>query len=227
MVFSYITLFPDIIKNFWSFGILQKALKEKILDFFTVDLREYGEGPHKKVDDYPYSGGPGMVLRADVVGNAIIQALKKAPFAKVVVLSASGTPFTQRLAHVMAEERGLVFVCGRYEGLDERITQIFAHYELSLGKFVMMGGELASLVITEVVARLIPGVLGNRESLENESFEGSNLLEAGQYTKPRVYLGLSVPDALLSGNHKQIEKFKREAATEKLNRLIRNPQNHL
>ena len=204
-----ITLFPEFINNFAdSFGILKKAILNKLLEIKPVDLREFGLGERQVVDDRPYGGGVGMVLRSDILYKAIKKA--KGKKSRVILLTPQGKKFHQTDAHRLAKYNDLVFVCGRYEGFDERIRK-FVDEEISIGDYVLMGGELPALVISEAVMRLRPGILGKIESTENESFSAGKL-EYPQYTKPETWKvggkSYKVPKVLQSGHHKNIADFR-------------------
>lgn len=225
-----ITLFPQFIEGYAAaFGILKKAVLNKLLLLSPVDLRSFGEGDRQTVDDRPYGGGVGMVLRPDILLKAINSGKRQAASSKrkprVILMTPQGKRFTQKDAHRLAKYDELIFVCGRYEGFDERIRG-FVDEELSIGDYVLMGGELPALVIAEAVMRLRPGILGKLESTENESFAES-MLEYPQYTKPEVWRikskvnppaggqkskVLRVPKVLLSGNHGKVEEWRREEA---------------
>jgi tRNA (guanine37-N1)-methyltransferase len=226
-----ITLFPKFVEDFVeNFGIVKRAVKLNLLDIKPINLRDFGLDERKTVDNPPYGGGVGMVLRADVLYKAIMSARRvgsrpyptgKQKKSKVILLTPQGQKFNQATAQRLAKYDELIFVCGRYEGFDERIRQ-FVDEEVSIGDYVLMGGELPALVISEAVMRLNPGVLGKDESSYNESFsetskihgrENSRSLEYPQYTKPEVWkVGkekLRVPKVLLSGHHKNIEEFRK------------------
>ncbi len=217
---SIVTLFPKFVEDFVeNFGIIKRAIKLKLLEVKAVNLRKFGLEERQIVDDRPYGGGVGMVLRADVIYNAIKQATRekrkeKRMKQRVILLTPQGKKFHQTDAARLAKYNELVFVCGRYEGFDERIRQ-FADEELSIGDYVLMGGELPALVISEAVMRLRPGILGKLESTDKESFSES-LLEYPQYTKPEVWkLGkkkFSVPKVLLTGHHKNINDWRQSEA---------------
>jgi tRNA (guanine37-N1)-methyltransferase len=235
LVVDIISLFPDFINYYLgAFGILKKARQSGVFDVRGVNLRDYSFDERGTVDDRPYGGGVGMVLRPDVVHNALRYVISNFQFpiskgnkraeeqdlrlrriikdrkTRVVLLSARGKRFTQREAEKLAKFEHLVFVCGRYEGVDERVSK-FVDVEYSIGDYVLMGGELPALVITEAVARLVPGVIGKMESTENESFS-SAMLEYPQYTKPEVWeVGgkkMRVPKVLLSGHHGKIDEWR-------------------
>ncbi len=225
-----ITLFPKFVEDFLeNFGIVKRAVKLKLLNIKAINLRDYGLDERKTVDNPPYGGGVGMVLRADVLYKAITSASKskiKDKGSRIILMTPQGQKFNQAMAHRLAKYDELIFVCGRYEGFDERIRQ-FTDEEISIGDYVLMGGELPALVISEAVMRLRPGILGKDESAHNESFSEVNVahgreqrkfLEYPQYTKPekwKVPSGklkgktFSVPKVLLSGHHKNIQEFRK------------------
>lgn len=215
-----ITLFPDFIEQYTMFGIVARALAQKIVRFTAIDLRLFGLDARKTIDGRPYGGGVGMVLRPDVLHKAITKArgTAKSKKAKVILMTPQGKPFTQALAKKLAQADELIFVSGRYEGFDERIRN-FVDDEISIGDYVLMGGELPALVITEAVLRMIPGVLGKDESADKESFSES-LLEYPQYTKPETWevkakgklKKLAVPKVLRTGHHANIEQWRHEEA---------------
>lgn len=221
-----ITLFPKFIENFVeSFGIIKRAIKLGLVDITAVKLRKFGLDARQTVDDRPYGGGVGMVLRADVLYKAIQSARKskiKNPKSKVILLTPQGQKFNQAMAKKLAESNNLIFVCGRYEGFDERVRE-FVDEEISIGDYVLMGGELPALVITEAVMRLRKGILGKSESADKESFSES-LLEYPQYTKPEVLRvkgqgvrikSIRVPKVLLSGNHQKVNEWRTAEAVKR------------
>ena len=203
MRFDVVTIFPEVYESPLSVSLLGKAIAGGLLEVGTHDLRAWGQGPHRKVDDTPFGGGAGMVMTPGPV-VAAVEAVRR-PAGRVVLLSAAGRRFDQRLA---AEEQ-VVLVCGRYEGMDDRVADLVGAEAVSIGDFVLAGGDMAALVIIEAVARLVPGVLGNLDSLAEESFTGG-LLEYPQYTRPAEIGGLRVPEVLLSGNHGRIARWRRE-----------------
>jgi tRNA (guanine37-N1)-methyltransferase len=213
---SIITLFPKFIQHYLEFGIIARAIKKRVVKFTPVDMRKFGLDRRKTVDDRPYGGGVGMVLRPDVVVRAIQKTLGKKPNSRVILLTPQGKLFNQAHAKRLTKYENLIFVSGRFEGFDERIRK-FVDEELSIGDYVLMGGELPALVISEAILRLVPGVLGKDESVENESFT-NNLLEYPQYTKPAVFeingKKLRVPKVLLTGHHANVAKW-RKAESEK------------
>lgn len=208
---SIITLFPDFIEQYTGFGIIARAIKRRLVKFLAVDLRKFGVDARKTVDDRPYGGGLGMVLRPDVVIKAI-QKTRGKKKARVILLDPQGKPFTQAHAKRLAKYDHLIFVSGRYEGFDERVRK-FVDEEISVGDYVLMGGELPALVISEAVLRLVPGVLGKHESADKESFS-DGMLEYPQYTKPEILeiagKKLRVPKVLLTGHHANVEKWRKK-----------------
>ena len=215
-----ITLFPEAFPGVLGESLTGKALKEGKWTLDTTDLRRFGEGKHRNVDDTPAGGGAGMVLRADVMGRAIEEATAGAPAARpILYLSPRGTPFSQGMAKSLAREPGVTLICGRFEGLDERVIDHFRIQEVSLGDFVMTGGEIAAQALIDATVRLLPGVLGNAASIEDESFS-SGLLEHPQYTRPAEWQGRKIPDVLMSGNHGEIATW-RQAQSEALTKARR------
>jgi len=207
MKISVITLFPEMFASPFNESIIKKAIEKKLIELEFIDIREFGIGKHKLVDDTPYGGGKGMLLRVDVLHKAIEKAkIKKYSKReqKVVLLSAHGKTFNQSKAKSFSKLKHLILVCGHYEGFDERIKK-YIDQEISVGDFVLTGGEIPTMLIIDSVARLVKGVL-SKGSLENESF--SPLLEYPHYTKPREYNGTKVPEILLSGNHPKINEWR-------------------
>lgn len=209
-----ITLFPTAFPGVLGESLTGKALKDGLWQLQTFDLRRYGIGKHKNVDDTPAGGGAGMVLRADVLEKAIIEARSSATGRMpLVYLSPRGPRFDQAMAQRLAQADGVTMLCGRFEGVDERVLEHFDIQEVSLGDFVMTGGEIAAQAMIDATVRLLPGVLGNAESAEEESFS-NGLLEHPQYTKPAEWNGRAIPEVLLSGNHKKIAEWRREKSEE-------------
>lgn len=206
-----ITLFPDAFPGLLGESLTGKALKDGIWQLDRIDLRRFGEGKHRNVDDTPAGGGAGMVLRADIVGKAIEEARRRAGPLPLVYLSPRGKPLDQAMARRFSEGRGVALLCGRFEGVDERVIEHYGIEEVSLGDFVMTGGELAAQALIDASVRLIPRVLGNRASTEEESFS-DGLLEHPQYTRPAVWEGREIPEILLSGNHGKIADWRRAEA---------------
>lgn len=209
-----ITLLPQAFPGILGESLLGRALADGLWQLETIDLRPFGEGRHRNVDDTPAGGGAGMVLRADVMGRAIEQARKSAPAnAPLIYLSPRGRPMDQALMRQLAEGPGATLVCGRFEGLDERVIEHFGMIEVSLGDFVMTGGEIAAQALIDATVRLLPGVLGNAASTDEES-HSAGLLEHPQYTRPAEWQGRPIPDVLLSGNHAEIARWRRDRSEE-------------
>ncbi len=202
-----LTLFPEMISGYVSQSILGKAVEKQLLEVTPVDVRDFAAGKHRVTDDAPYGGGAGMVMKVEPLAGAIAQARAALPGAKVVLLSPRGATFSQARAREFAAAGELILVCGRYEGVDERAMTVIDE-ELSLGDFVLTGGELGALMVIDAVARLVPGVLGNSESALTESFE-AGLLEHPHYTRPPEWNGLAVPEVLQSGDHARIARWRR------------------
>lgn len=209
--YTIITLYPELLKPYTDGAILGRAQKARKITIDYIDLREFGLSKYKQVDDTPYGGGPGMILRADVVVPAIKQALGRSK-AKVILLAPEGRAFNQQKAASLTNEGHIIFACGRFEGFDERITK-YIDEKISVGPYVLSGGELPALTIIEAITRLIPGVLGNADSTTEESFT-NNTLEYPQYTKPETYDGHDVPKILRSGHHQEIKKWRQEHQTQ-------------
>ena len=205
-----ITLFPQAFPGVLSESLTGKALSDGLWTLHTTDLRQFGEGKHRNVDDTPAGGGAGMVLRADVVGRAVDHAGKDAPKgAPIVYLSPRGTPFSQSMAQEWASRPGVTLLCGRFEGVDQRVLDHYDIQEVSLGDFVMTGGEIAAQAMIDATVRLLPGVLGNAESVAEES-HSNGLLEHPQYTRPAEWMGHTIPEILTSGDHGKVAQWRRE-----------------
>jgi tRNA (guanine37-N1)-methyltransferase len=214
-----ITLVPQVFPGVLGASLTGKALDEGHWALETVDLRQFGEGKHRNVDDTPVGGGPGMVLRPDVMGKALDATADARGMREawpILYLSPRGEPFRQAKAQRLARCEGVTLICGRFEGLDERVLEHYAIEEVSIGDFVMTGGEIAAQAMIDATVRLLPGVLGNEASADDESFS-HGLLEHPQYTRPADWRGLEVPEVLMSGHHGRIEKWRREMS-EKLTR---------
>ncbi len=205
-----LTLFPEVFPGVLAASLTGKALREGVWQLQTVDLRQYGQGRHRQVDDTPAGGGAGMVLRPDVVAAALDEAAEEKDW-PVVYLSPRGIPFHQAMARRLAQTDGLTLLCGRFEGVDERVLDARDVVEISLGDFVLTGGEIAAQALIDATVRLIPRVLGNQASVEEESFS-DGLLEAPHYTRPALWEGRAIPDILLSGHHARIADWRREEA---------------
>lgn len=205
-----VTLFPEMFEGVFNTSMLWKAQKEGAVEFSYVNLRDFGIGPRKQVDDTPYGGGDGMLLKPEPLFAAVEAAKKNDPAARVVLMTPRGQRWKQALAWEWAkQETGLIFVCGRYEGYDERILHLVDE-QVSIGDYVLTGGELPAMTIVDSITRLLPGVLGGEASAEIESFSDGETLEFPQYTRPEEFNGMKVPEVLLSGNHALIEKWRSE-----------------
>ncbi|NPA39283.1 MAG: tRNA (guanosine(37)-N1)-methyltransferase TrmD [Thermodesulfobacteria bacterium] len=207
MKFSVITIFPEYFESPLKVGLLGKAIQKGLIEVEVLNLRDFAEGKHRVVDDEPYGGGEGMVFKPEPLAKAIESIKKASKNAWVINLSPQGDLLNQELVERLSKKKHLVLICGRYEGIDERIRQKFVDQEISIGDYVVFGGEVASLTIIEAVSRLIPGVVGRKDSVEKESFS-SGLLKYPCYTRPREFMGEKVPEVLLSGNHKKIEEYR-------------------
>lgn len=210
MNFVVLTLFKDMVESAMNTSIMGRAIEKGLIDLNVIDIRDYACNKHNRVDDYPYGGGAGMVMQAEPVYKACEAArqLLNKP-GKLIYLSPIGRTFTQEVAKELAQEENLIFLCGHYEGIDERVLEMEVDDYISLGDFVLTGGELPAICIMDAVSRLVPGVLNNDDSASDESFEG-NTLEYPQYTRPEEFMGKRVPDVLLSGHHANIERWRRE-----------------
>ena len=210
MNFHVLTLFPEMIMNGLETSILGRAAAKGIVSFEAINIRDYTLERHGKVDDYPYGGGAGMVMQAEPIYRAyeaLVEKIGKKP--RVIYMTPQGRTFNQSIAEDLAKEEDLVFLCGHYEGVDERVLEMIATDYLSAGDYVLTGGELPAMMMIDCISRLVPGVLNNNVSAEFETFH-DNLLEYPQYTRPEVFMGKKVPDILLSGHHANVEKWRRE-----------------
>lgn len=213
MKIAIVTLFPEMFENILSSSMMWKAQKEKFVEFDVVDLRKYGIGSRKQVDDTPYGGGAGMVLKPEPVYAAVEDLKLKLPNSKVIMMTPRGETFSQIFAKKLSKTKEMIILCGHYEGFDERIMKL-VDIEISVGDYVLTGGELPAMTVVDAVVRLIPGVLGDKQSIHDESF-GQGLLEYPQYTRPEEFRGMKVPDILLSGNHSKIHIWRKSEAVEK------------
>jgi tRNA (guanine37-N1)-methyltransferase len=210
MRFDILTIFPTLVQPYFEDSILKRAVESKVISVHVHDIREYSKERHKKVDDTPYGGGSGMVMACQPLFDAI-KAVKKKNKGPVLYMSPAGKRFTQEKAEELAELKGMILLCGRYEGIDQRVIDELVDEEISLGDFVLTGGELPALSVVDAVSRLVPGVLGAEDSASEESFSPATgrMLEYPHYTKPAVYEGLEVPEVLLSGNHAEIARWRK------------------
>jgi tRNA (guanine37-N1)-methyltransferase len=212
MTFHILTIFPEIFNSYFSESIVSRAQKSGKVKIEIHDLRDYTTGKHKTVDDTPYGGGPGMVMKIEPIFNCLKFLKSKIKKSRIILFSAKGKKYTQADARRLAKYDNLILICGRYEGVDERVAKHLADEEISIGDYVLTGGEIPAMVVVDSVARIIPGVLGNEESAEKESFSRAGYLEHPQYTKPAEFRGWKVPGVLLSGDHKKVEEWRRKSS---------------
>lgn len=217
--FDLLTLFPQIFDSFLSESLLAKAIQVGLIEVHTHDIRQWTLDKHQKVDDRPFGGGPGMLLQVQPVVDCVqaVRAMTDDP-GELILLTPQGTTLRQPMVRQMANGQRLILLCGRYEGFDQRVIDILKPQEISLGDFILNGGEIAAMAIVEAVIRLVPGFMGDQQSFQQESFSDSDLLEFPQYTRPRDFRGFCVPDVLLSGNHQQIAAWREQQ------RLLRTAQ---
>ncbi|MGD1070048.1 MAG: tRNA (guanosine(37)-N1)-methyltransferase TrmD [Bryobacteraceae bacterium] len=219
MRFHLLTIFPDFFEGPFRHGVVARAAQSGALEIHFHDLRAWTHDVHRTVDDRPFGGGEGMLLKPEPIFDAVETIWpQRSEGQKVILLSAQGRRFTQPIARELSRQKELLLICGRYEGVDERVAEHLADDELSIGDYVLSGGELAAAVIIDTVARLLAGVLGNRDSALNESFE-EGILDCPQWTRPADFRGWKVPDVLLGGNHAEIRRWRKQAALEKTRRL--------
>lgn len=204
-----LTLFPEFFDSPLTTSLTGKAIEKGCFDVELVNIREFATDKHKTADDVPYGGGAGMVMKPEPLARALEHAKERAPGAPRILLTPQGEPFNQAMARELSELPGMILTCGRYEGIDERIREGWIDREISIGDFVLTGGEVGAMIIIDAVTRLLPGVLGNIDSIAEESFSKPRL-EYPHYTRPRVFEGLEVPEILLSGNHGAIAKWRAE-----------------
>ncbi len=216
MNFHVMTLFPKMIEDGLNTSITGRAIKEGLINLNCVDIREYTTDKHGHVDDYPYGGGAGMVMQAQPIYDCYMDIVEKNNIKKprVVFLTPTGSVFNQQMSRELAKEDDIIFLCGHYEGVDERVIELIVTDNVSIGDYVLTGGELPAMVMIDSISRNIKGVLNNEDSAETESFT-TNLLEYPQYTRPVVFMDKKVPDVLLSGHHKNIEKWRMEKSVER------------
>ena len=213
MRIDILTLFPEMFTSFLEGSLLGAARAGGLLDIRVVNIRDYAEGVHRQVDDRPYGGGPGMLLMAAPVVSCVEGVQAQGPAGHLVMLTPGGRRLDQSVVEELAKQERIVLLCGRYEGFDARVRDLLQPDEISIGDYVLSGGEVAAMVIVDAVARLVPGVLGDEESARQDSFSGAErLVEGPQYTRPREFRGLSVPDVLLSGDHARIAQWRHEQA---------------
>ena len=209
MKFDILTIFPAMFDGPLTESILKRAAGKGLVEIGIHNIRDYALDRHSTTDDSPYGGGAGMVMKVEPLAACIERVKEGSPGARVILTSPRGRALTHALANELVQEEALIIICGRYEGVDERVRELFVDDEISIGDFVLTGGELAAMVIVDAVARLIPGVLGSDESASGDSF-ADGLLEYPQYTRPPEFRGVRVPDVLLSGNHQEIDRWRRQ-----------------
>jgi tRNA (guanine-N1)-methyltransferase len=221
MNFHVLTLFPEMVSQGLNTSIIGRAAAQDLISINTIDIREYSKDKHRHVDDYPYGGGAGMVMQAEPIYNAYAELKNKiGKKPRVIYVTPQGSVFNQNMAKNMAQDEDLVFLCGHYEGVDERILDLIVTDYVSIGDYVLTGGELPAMVMIDCISRLVSGVLSNKESGEQETFS-DNLLEYPQYTRPKTFMGMDVPEILLSGHHKKIGEWQREQSV--IRTAIRRP----
>jgi len=207
MKFDVVTLFPEMVESVANIGVVGRAVKSGQLQLNSWNPRDYTKDKHRTVDDRPYGGGPGMLMKVEPLKLAIEDAKKKSPASRVIYMSPQGKTLTQQSVKILAEQPGLILIAGRYEGIDERIIETHVDEEWSIGDYVLSGGELPALVLIDAIARMIPGVLGDEQSAQQDSFM-QGLLDCPHYTRPEEIDGRTVPQVLLSGNHRDIDRWR-------------------
>ena len=215
MKIDILSLFPDMFNGVFTESIIKRAIKDEKVNIEIHNFRDYTKDPHNKVDDTPYGGGCGMVLMAQPIFDCV-ESLKKED-SKVILLTPSGKPYKQSMAYDLSKEKHLIIICGHYEGFDERIRTL-ADLEISIGDYVLTGGEIPAMVLVDSITRLLPGVIKERSHLE-DSFNDNYLLDYPTYTKPRIYKGMEVPEVLLSGDHKKIDEYRKQESIRKTKEL--------
>lgn len=221
MIFDIVTIFPELLESPLEEGILRRARQGEVIEIHSTNIRDFAQDKHAMTDDRPFGGGEGMVMKVEPLGAAVDHVRRLRGNGKVVLMSPQGKQFSQPLATELAEQKHLILVCGRYEGVDQRFIDHYVDEEISIGDYILTGGELAAMVIIDAVTRLLPGVLGCSDSVEKDTFS-RNLLKHPQYTRPREWQTWEVPEELLSGNHKEIEQFRFLASIKRT--LERRPQ---
>ena len=216
--FDIVSIFPGMFESPFGDSIIQRAREEGLLDLRVHDLRDYSLNKHRKVDDTPFGGGVGMVMNVEPIARVVAAIKKEVPETRTILLSPGGRPFDQEKAWELSRLPSLTLICGRYEGIDERVRLHFVDEEISIGDYILTGGEIPAMVLVEAISRLVPGVLGDPESIVEESFAG-DLLEYPQYTRPRDYQGFKVPEILVSGDHKKIRDWQKAEALKRTARV--------
>ena len=214
--FHILTLFPDMFAPMQAQGVLSRAVSKNLIKLSLYDIRDYTTDRHRQVDDYPFGGGPGMLMKPEPVFSAVASIREQLDANKIptILMSPQGNPFSQKKAVELSENKNIILICGRYEGFDERIREYLATDEISLGDFIVSGGELPAMLLIDAISRLVPNVVGSSDSIQNDSFF-NGLLQFPQYTRPASFRDMGVPDVLLSGNHDQIRKWREIKSLEK------------
>lgn len=216
MTFHIVTIFPAFFDGPFQHGVVARAAEAGLIEIKRHDLRDWTHDKHRTVDDRPFGGGEGMLMKAEPIFDAVETIWpERTPEQRVILLSAQGRKFRQEDARRLGQYKEVLLICGRYEGIDERVAEHLADEEISIGDYILSGGELAAAIVIDAVARLLPGVLGNQDSSVKESFTEENLLDCPQYTRPADFRGWKAPEVLLGGNHEEIRKWRRKAAVEK------------
>jgi tRNA (guanine37-N1)-methyltransferase len=221
MNFIILTLFPDMISSMFGNGVLKRAIDNGDITVTPINIRDFAEGKHRITDDRPYGGGCGMVMKPEPIAAAIRSAKKEFPGAYTILLTPQGRVFNQKMARDLLQHETLILICGRYEGIDERIREEWVNDEVSIGDYILTGGEPAALVMIDAVSRLIPGILGGESSAEEDSFS-DGFLEYPHYTRPRSFEGAEVPNVLLSGDHEKIRQWRRKSSL--MRTLLKRPE---
>jgi len=220
--FDVVSSVPRILSSPLSESIIKRAQEKKLVEIHVHDLRDYASGHYRQIDDRPYGGGAGMVLKPEPMFRCIEQLISERQYENIIFLTPQGRKFDQKCANQLSLSRNLILICGHYKGIDQRIIDRFVTMELSIGDYVLTGGELAALVVIDAVARLIPGVLGDSESLLTDSFQSDNGFDAPVYTRPAEFEGMEVPKVLLTGDHEKIKRWRNEHATKKYRNIKRD-----
>jgi len=208
--FDIITIFPNIFDSYFKESIIKRALEKRLIKINIHNLRDFAKDKHRTVDDRPFGGGIGMVMKVEPIYKAVKSIKKKGQKSKVILFTPRGKEFNQRIAHKFSKLDQLILICGRYEGVDERVAKYIADEEISIGDYVLMGGELPAMIVIETIARLIPGVIGKPQFLKERVVKGKGFVEYPQYTRPENFRGWKVPKVLLSGNHRKIEEWRKK-----------------
>lgn len=213
MKYYVLTIFPEMFESFTATSLMRKSIENGLIEVELINIRDFTENKHNKTDDYPFGGGPGMIMTAQPIASSIKYAKERSNNAKVLYFSPHGKVLQQSIVQSLSKEEDLILLCGHYEGVDYRVVEKYVDYEISIGDYILTGGEIPAMVLMDSVSRYIGGVLGNEKSTQNESFS-SDLLEYPQYTRPQIFEGMEVPKVLLSGNHEKIKQWQLEQSIE-------------